>query len=102
MSYNVSVDRFKIEMPKGGPIWENVRGGKIRAKIVSRKKPESPLFKKGNNKEINKWIDEILTEEIVGNDRETMEQYVRDLLCWHEHYATYYNIEGWSYEVTWK
>lgn len=95
-------EMMKEQMPKAGPSWENVEGGKIRAKIVSSKKPESPLFKRGKDKQINKWIGEILTEEIVGNDREAMEKYVHDLLCWHEHYATYYNIEGWSYEVTWK
>lgn len=93
---------MKAEIPKAGPSWENVRGGKIRAKIVSRKKPESPLFKKGTNKEINKWIDEILTEEIVGDDREAMERYIRKLLAWHHHYAVHYNMEGWSYEVSWK
>lgn len=92
----------KTQMPKAGPSWENVRGGKIRAKIVSSKKPESPLFKKGKDKQLNKWIDEILIEEIVGDDREAMEEYVQHLLAWHWHYATYYNIEGWSYEVTWK
>lgn len=92
----------KKQMPKAGPIWENVKGGKIRAKIVSSKEPESPLFKKGKNKEDNKWIDMILTEEIIGDDRSAMEEYVSHLLSWHEHYAIYYNIEGWSYEVTWK
>lgn len=95
-------EMMKTQMPKQGPIWQDVEGGKIRAKITSSKKPESPLFKKGKDKQYNKWIDGILTEEIIGNDRVAMEKYVRNLLCWHEHYAVYYNIEGWSYEVTWK
>jgi hypothetical protein len=95
-------EMMKTQMPARGPSWENVEDGKIRAKIVSSKKPESPLFKRGKDKQLNKWIGEILVEEIVGNDRVAMERYVRNLLCWHEHYATYYNVEGWSYEVTWK
>lgn len=100
LEYNTG--RLKTQMPKAGPIWENVKGGKIRAKIVATKKPESPLFKRGNNKEINKWIGEVLTEEIVGDDRAAMERFVHDLLAWHEHYHTYFNMQGWTYEVTWK
>lgn len=95
-------EMMKAEAPRGGPIWEDVEGGKIRAKITASKKPELKLFKRGKDKQYNKWIDSILIEEIVGNDRAAMERYVCNLLCWHEHYATYYNIEGWSYEVSWK
>ncbi|QVD49086.1 hypothetical protein LUCX_16 [Xanthomonas phage vB_XciM_LucasX] len=79
-------------MPGQAPVWENVKGGKIKATLTMTN-PKSAWFK-GQKPHV--W------EEIVGDDRPAMEAHIAQTLAWLSHYDTYYSLKDWKYEVKWK
>lgn len=78
-------------MPSYAPMWTNDEDGTIKATLTMTK-DSSPLFK-GQKPHV--W------EEIIGTDRAALEAHIRLSLKWLAHYKTYYNMEGWEYNVKW-
>lgn len=83
-------DEVVAQPPTGAPVWENVKGGKIKATITMAK-AESKIYKQPQP-----------AEEIIGDNRQAMEDHINRFLNWLHNYDTYYSCKGWKYEVKWK
>lgn len=81
---------MELSAPTGAPVWENVKGGKIKANI-SMSKAGSKIYQKPHP-----------AEEIIGDDRSAMEAHIEAFLNWLNNYDAYYSCQGWKYEVKWK
>lgn len=74
----------------GAPVYDSVKGGKIKATITMAK-PESKIYQKPQ-----------VIEEITGDDATRMGLHIEDFLYWLQNYDAYYSCKGWTYEVKWK